>query len=99
MPDAQQGDDLLEGGFGRVVGGAAQKGGGLRCARQAEAQIAHHIQVIKQAGLLEDIAQRAAVRGHPDASLVVLPDVRTQAHQRPMGALQTRHGPQDAGLA
>ena len=86
-PDAQQRDRLLQ---PRRIG---------RCAEplQAVAQIAQHAQVIEQAGLLEDIADRAPVHRQPVPA--VLPDLAVDRQPALRRALQPRHAAQQRGLA
>ncbi len=55
-------------------------------AAHAVFQVASHRQVRKQAGLLEDVAQRALVGGHEDARGAVLPELTVDLDSRPSEA-------------
>jgi hypothetical protein len=89
VADAQQLDGLLQ--------RHAPLGG--RHAAPAEVQVALHRQVREQAGLLEHHAQRAAVRGPPDAGRVVLPHLAAHRDVAAGRPCQAGDAAQQRGLA
>ena len=58
-----------------------------------------HAEVIKQAGLLKDVTQRALVWRQPEAVLAVLPAVAVDLDKRLVGLLQAGNTTQQRGLA
>ena len=88
MANAQQIDHLVQGHLAPRHRGALQ----------AKVQIALHIQMGKQAGLLKHIAQGTAVGGQPLARGIVLPDLLAQAHLA-LAALQPGNAAQQTGFA
>ena len=62
-------------------------------------QIAFHRKVLKKRCFLENIAQGSPPGGQEDARVVVLPDLRSDAHE-PLGrTLKTGHAAQDGRFA
>ncbi len=70
-----------------------------RDAAQAELQVAPHRQVREQAGLLEHVAELAAVSRHQDAARVVLPAFAIDHQAAARRRLQPGDAAQQRGLA
>src|SRR5690606_2373035 len=66
---------------------------------EAIVQIALHVQVLEEAGLLKDITQWTPPGRQEHAGRIVLPDLCAHADAAVLRTLQARDAAQDAGLA